>query len=263
MQPDLQPGLHVAIIMDGNGRWATRRSLPRVAGHRVGLAAARRIVEHAPDIGIRRLTLYAFSSDNWRRPAAEVQSIFWLLRAFLRLETNRLREQGARLEMIGRRDRLPAPVLQAIEKTECATASGRRLHLCVAIDYSSRDAIAHAAIIAASQLKPADPESPESFAAHITRFLTTRHAEVDLLIRTGGEKRLSDFLLWECAYAELFFTDCMWPDFTEVDLDAALADFYRRQRRFGALPSAPPVQSSEQATSNAPRHPHSSYYGTL
>jgi undecaprenyl diphosphate synthase len=263
MQPDLQPGLHVAIIMDGNGRWATRRSLPRVAGHRAGLVAVRRIVEHAPDIGIRRLTLYAFSSDNWRRPATEVQSIFWLLRAFLRLETDRLREQGARLEMIGRRDRLPAPVLQAIEKTECVTASGRRLHLCVAIDYSSRDAITRAASIVASQLKPADPRSPESFAEHLTQSLTAHNAEVDLLIRTGGEKRLSDFLLWECAYAELFFTDCMWPDFTEADLDAALADFHRRHRRFGALPSVPPVQSSEQATSNIPRDPRPGYYGTL
>jgi len=263
MQPDLEPALHVAIIMDGNGRWATRRSLPRVSGHRAGLAAARRIVEHAPDIGIRRLTLYAFSSDNWRRPAAEVQSIFWLLRAFLRLETNRLREQDVRLEMVGRRDRIPALVLQAIERTERATASGRGLHLCVAIDYSSRDAIARTASIAASQLKPADARSPESFAAHLTQSLTAYNAEVDLLIRTGGEKRLSDFLLWECAYAELFFTDCMWPDFTEADLDAALADFHRRHRRFGALPSSPPVQSSEQATSNIPRHPRSSYYGTL
>ena len=188
MQNETPDGLHVAIIMDGNGRWATRRSLPRVAGHRAGLAAARRIVEHAPDIGIRRLTLYAFSSDNWRRPAAEVQSIFWLLRAFLRLETDRLREQGARLEMIGRRDRLPAPVLEAIEKTERATASGRRLHLCVAIDYSSRDAITRAAAIAVSQLKPADPRSPDSFAAHFTQSLTKHNAEVDLLIRPGRRK---------------------------------------------------------------------------
>jgi len=135
--------------------------------------------------------------------------------------------------------------------------------LCVAIDYSSRDAITRAASIVASQLKPADPRSPESFAEHLTQSLTAHNAEVDLLIRTGGEKRLSDFLLWECAYAELFFTDCMWPDFTEADLDAALADFHRRHRRFGALPSVPPVQSSEQATSNIPRDPRPGYYGTL
>ncbi len=224
--------------MDGNGRWATRRGLPRVAGHRAGVAAARRIVEHAPDIGISRLTLYAFSSDNWRRPAAEVQRIFWLLRAFLHLQTDRLREQGARLEMIGRRDRLPAPVLQAIEKTERATATGRRLHLCVAIDYSSRDAIAHAAAIAAAQYRQQDVFSPDSFAWHLTQTLTAHSAEVDLLIRTGGEKRLSDFLLWECAYAELFFSDRMWPDFDETDLGVALEDFHRRQRRFGAIPDA-------------------------
>src|SRR5437868_9448280 len=141
---DWGQGLHVAIIMDGNGRWATRRGLPRMAGHRAGLAAARRIVEHASDIGIRCLTLYAFSADNWRRPPAEVRSIFWLLRAFLRMETERMRERGARLEVIGRRDRLPDSVLHAIEKSEWVTAAGRGIHLRVAIDYSSRDAIVRA-----------------------------------------------------------------------------------------------------------------------
>src|ERR1700676_2144314 len=145
MQPEFRKGLHVAIIMDGNGRWATRRGLPRVAGHRAGLAAARRIVEHAPDIGIACLTLYAFSADNWRRPAREVESIFWLLRAFLRLETDRLRKRGARLQVIGRRDRLPQKVLSVIENSEAATAAGRYLHLRVAIDYSSRDSITRAA----------------------------------------------------------------------------------------------------------------------
>ena len=145
MQSSWGNGLHVAIIMDGNGRWATRRGLPRMAGHRAGLAAARRIVEHASDIGVRCLTLYAFSSDNWRRPAAEVQSIFWLLRAFLRMETERMRARGARLQVIGRRDRLPQAVLRAIEKSEWVTAAGRGIHLRVAIDYSSRDAIARAA----------------------------------------------------------------------------------------------------------------------
>ncbi len=229
------PGLHVAIIMDGNGRWATQRGLPRVAGHRAGLTAARRIVEHAPDTGITRLTLYAFSSDNWRRPAAEVQSIFWLLRAFLRLQTERLRQQGARLEMIGRRDRLPPLVLQSIENTERITSAGRRLHLCVAIDYSSRDTIARAASNTAAHF---EATHPDALARSLTNALNAHNADVDLLIRTGGEKRLSDFLLWECAYAELFFTDRMWPDFDEADLDTALADFHRRQRRFGALPAA-------------------------
>jgi len=229
MQTEFLPGIHVAIIMDGNGRWATRQGLPRVAGHRAGVAAARRIVEHAPDVGIRRLTLYAFSSDNWRRPAAEVQRIFWLLRAFLRLQTARLREQGVRLQAIGRRDRLPEPVLRAIENAECATAHCRRLDLRVAIDYSSREAIARAAASAT-----ASSPVPEA----ITEALVADSDDVDLLIRTGGEKRLSDFLLWESAYAELYFTDRMWPEFDAVDLDAALAEFRHRERRFGGVPEA-------------------------
>jgi len=152
MQSKRENELHVAIIMDGNGRWATRRGLPRVAGHRAGVTAARRVVERAPDVGIRWLTLYAFSSDNWRRPADEVKSIFWLLRAFLRLETQRLRARGARLEVIGRRDRLPRLLLREIVRAECATAKGRRLQLRVAIDYSSRDAITRAAVVVSNSL---------------------------------------------------------------------------------------------------------------
>ncbi len=232
---------HVAIIMDGNGRWAARRGLPRVAGHRAGIASVRRIVEHASDAGIRCLTLYAFSSDNWRRPSAEVQSIFWLLRAFLRLQTTRLRDRGARLEVIGRRDRLPAAALSAIENSERATVGGTGLHLRVAIDYSSRDAIARAAFNAADALGPRRFMSPDLFGPMLTRSLTADCGDVDLLIRTGGEKRLSDFLLWECAYAELLFTDRMWPEFDESDLDAAIADFSHRQRRFGAVPEPAPA----------------------
>ena len=155
MQSKLPEGLHVAIIMDGNGRWATRRGLPRVAGHRAGVAAVRRIVERAPDLGISRLTLYAFSSENWRRPASEVQSIFWLLRAYLRLENERLRNTGVRLEVIGRRDRLPELLLREIVHTEFASAEGRRLHLRVAVDYSSRDAITRAAAGVATDLDAA------------------------------------------------------------------------------------------------------------
>jgi undecaprenyl diphosphate synthase len=234
MQSDYKHGLHVAIIMDGNGRWAARRGLPRVAGHRAGLSAARRIVEHAPDVGIGRLTLYAFSSDNWRRPAAEVEKIFWLLRAFLRLETERLRERGARLEAIGRRDRLPDAALRAIENAEWRTAAGRRLHLRVAIDYSSRDTIARAA---AEALAKNPDRDPETLTPALAAVVTAGSSDVDLLIRTGGEKRLSDFLLWESAYAELVFTDRMWPEFDEADLDAALEEFYRRERRFGGLPA--------------------------
>jgi undecaprenyl diphosphate synthase len=230
--------LHVAIIMDGNGRWAARRGMPRVAGHRAGVASAKRAVERAPDIGIGCLTLYAFSSDNWRRPPAEVDKIFWLLRAFLRLETARMVQQGVRLEVIGRRDRLPEPALRAIERAEHATAGGERLHLRVAIDYSSRDAITRAAAAAVSALGPDLAHSSERLGLRLKQALTAVSGEVDLLIRTGGEKRLSDFLLWECAYAELLFTDRMWPDFNDADLDAAVDEFKHRERRFGGVPQA-------------------------
>ncbi len=238
MQSENAQGIHVAIIMDGNGRWAMRRGLPRIAGHRAGVAALRRVVERAPDVGIRCLTVYAFSSDNWRRPPSEVQSIFWLLRAFLRLETERLRQRGARLQVIGRRDRLANSVLREIDKAECATAAGRRLHLRVAVDYSSRDAIACAAATAtAGGLNHGSP-SCDSLGPSLTQALIADSGDVDLLIRTGGEKRLSDFLLWESAYAEFIFTDTMWPDFDESDLEAALEEFGRRERRFGGVPTA-------------------------
>jgi len=230
--------IHVAIIMDGNGRWASRRGLPRVAGHRAGVSSARRAVEHAPDLGIGCLTLYAFSSDNWRRPPYEVERIFWLLRAFLRLETRRMIEQGVRLEVIGRRDRLAQPALLAIEKAERATAAGNRLHLRVAIDYSSRESIIRAAAGALAALGPDLARSTERLRSHLCQELTAGSGEVDLLIRTGGEKRLSDFLLWECAYAELLFTDRMWPDFNDADLEAAVDEFNRRERRFGGVPAA-------------------------
>lgn len=236
MQSKQQGGLHVAIIMDGNGRWATQRGWPRVAGHRAGVAAVRRVVEYAPENGIRRLTLYAFSAENWRRPAHEVQSILWLIRSYLDLEAERLRQCGARVEVIGRRDRLPRLLLRAIDAAESATASGRRLHLRVAVDYSSREAITRAATTAVSTSE--QPAPPETIARRLSDALTSESGDVDLLIRTGGEKRLSDFLLWESAYAELLFVDHMWPDFNATDLEAALRDFRQRERRFGALPSA-------------------------
>jgi undecaprenyl diphosphate synthase len=237
MQSNRGDGLHVAIIMDGNGRWAARRGLPRIAGHRAGLGAARRIVEHASDVGVRCLTLYAFSSDNWRRPSAEVQRIFWLLRAFLRMETERMRQRGARLEVIGRRDRLPAAVLGAIEQAEWSTRAGRGILLRVAIDYSARDAIASAAAQALAAVHDQSSPSCDVLRPLLMRALAGDAGEVDLLIRTGGEKRLSDFLLWESAYAELLFTDRMWPDFNEADLDAAVEDFHQRERRFGGVPA--------------------------
>lgn len=230
-------GLHIAIIMDGNGRWALRRGLPRVAGHRAGIAAVRRVVERALDVGIARLTLYAFSSDNWRRPAVEVQGIFWLLRAFLRLETPRLKQRGVRVKVIGRRDRLAQSVIKEIDNSEYQTAQESRLRLCVAIDYSSRDVIARAAADAIAVLSGERSSSSDAMRPVIDQTLTAAGGVVDLLIRTGGEKRLSDFLLWESAYAELLFTDRMWPDFDETDLDSALEEFHRRERRFGGAPA--------------------------
>ena len=240
MQSEKQNGLHVAIIMDGNGRWATRRGLLRAAGHRAGAAAARRIIEHAPDVGIGTLTLYAFSAENWRRPAREVHSIFALLGIYLRKERQALRRRGVRLEMIGRRDRLPRLLLREIEETEAATAGGQRLHLRVAIDYSARDAIARAT----ARLVDAHVGhslSAERLRQMLAQTLQADGGDVDLLIRTGGEKRLSDFLLWESAYAELMFVETMWPDFDTIDLEAALGEFRRRERRFGAVSAlAPP-----------------------
>ena len=241
--------VHVAIIMDGNGRWATQRGLPRVAGHRAGVATVRRIVECALEAKIDCLTLYAFSSDNWRRPTTEVQSIFWLLRAFLRLERERLRERGVRLQVMGRRDRLTKPVLQEICKAEWVTSTGTHLHLRVAVDYSSRYAISRAAIDAVEHLE-GHSLTPDSLERALAWVMTGENGDIDLLIRTGGEKRLSDFLLWEMAYAELFFTDRMWPEFDETTFSLALQEFHGRERRFGAVP-APAYQATSASGSGA------------
>jgi undecaprenyl diphosphate synthase len=229
--------MHVAIIMDGNGRWATRRGLPRIAGHRAGVGTVRRVVEHAPDVGISRMTLYAFSSDNWKRPTQEVQSIFRLMRAYLRLETERLRQRGVQLQIIGRRDRIPKLLLREIERAEFQTAEGECVHLRIAVDYSSREAIIRTISDVSQRLSQQPLLSADSLQELLTSSLSSESGDVDLLIRTGGEKRLSDFLLWESAYAELFFTDWMWPDFDTSDLDAAVSDFKRRERRFGAVPT--------------------------
>jgi undecaprenyl diphosphate synthase len=236
---DRQDGLHVAIIMDGNGRWATRRGLPRTAGHRAGVLAARRVVEAAPDLGVATLTLFAFSSDNWRRPRAEVSALMSLLRQYLQAELARLIESGARLTVIGRRDRLPDGLSEAIAEAEKASASGKRLNLRIAIDYSSRDAIAKAAARWLAEHAP----TRDAF----SRLLAWEGAgaDVDLLIRAGGEKRLSDFLLWESAYAELCFVDTLWPDFGADDLHAAIAEFRQRERRFGGLAGVGPLVAAE------------------
>ncbi len=234
MQSNLssKPGsckLHVGIIMDGNGRWATRRRLSRLRGHEAGVEAIRRVVEAAPQQGVGTLTLYAFSSDNWRRPKAEVSALMALLRFYLANEIESLVRNGVRLTVIGRRDRLPEGLSAAIGRAEVATASGDVLHLRIAVDYSARDAILNAAAKAAGS----GDLTRETFARLVTGERGLR--DVDLVIRTSGEKRLSDFLLWESAYAELHFTERMWPDFEAEDLAEALASFHQRERRFGGL----------------------------
>ena len=227
--------LHAAIIMDGNGRWAERRGMPRTAGHKAGARAVEAVVEAAPEAGIGALTLYAFSSDNWNRPMPEVAALMRLFASYLRAERDRAVEDGVAVEVIGRRDRLPVGVLREIVKTEAATVAGTRLLLRLAVDYSARDAIVRAAVRFGAE---EGPESRERFDELLARVNHGRGLvpPVDLLIRTGGEQRLSDFLLWECAYAELFFRDTLWPDFTGAELRAVVAEFRARDRRFGAVP---------------------------
>ncbi|MEX2180438.1 MAG: polyprenyl diphosphate synthase [Gemmatimonadaceae bacterium] len=223
IQSTLSLPRHVAIIMDGNGRWAQHRGRPRWAGHRAGAVAAREIVEHCAKIGVCQLTLFTFSSDNWSRPRPEVETIFRLCEERLDAECDALARAGVRTTVIGRRDRLPDALRRAIANVESATTNGRRMDLRLAIDYSSRAALAESlGIPRPLRLVSADPGA-------------TILPPVDLLVRTGGERRLSDFLLWECAYAELSFLDVLFPDFRPSHLDAVLADYSARDRRFGGL----------------------------
>lgn len=227
--------LHVAIIMDGNGRWATSRTLPRSAGHTAGVRTARNIVESAVRAGIGTLTLYAFSSDNWTRPRPEVVALMRLFRRSLLVESKRCLANGVRLSIVGRRDRLPTSLRQTIVQAEAMTAGCRNLHLRVAVDYSSRDAILRAAAKARDIGAPLTRDRFAQLLADVDHDPAPVR-DVDLLIRTGGEQRLSDFLLWECAYAEFVFSPTMWPDFSEEDLVRAIRDFEMRERRFGGVP---------------------------
>ncbi len=229
---------HVAVIMDGNGRWATRRGLPRAVGHRAGAKAVSRVVEAARRRGIATLTLFAFSADNWRRPAAEVEALMGLFDRTLAREARRCAENGIRLRVIGRRDRLGAPLVRAIAAAEAFTADGEAMELRVAVDYSGRDAILGAIAL----LRPGATPTREAFLAALARAGQGGAPEVDLLVRTGGEHRISDFLLWEAAYAEVFFTDRLWPDVGAADLNEALTWFSGRERRFGGLPSTAPAR---------------------
>jgi undecaprenyl diphosphate synthase len=241
-----EQGIHVAIIMDGNGRWARRRGMPRGFGHREGAKAVRRVVEAAADpaSGIDVLTLYAFSSDNWRRPPDEVRGVMALFLEYLRRETARCVENNVRLVVVGRRDRLSDRLVREIQIAESATAGRTGLLLRLAVDYSARDVIVRAAAMAAERATECVEAGGDAGSFCRDAFRTCMGAaegggfpvrDVDLLIRTGGEQRLSDFLLWECAYAELYFTATLWPEFNEDELRRAVADFQRRERRFGGV----------------------------
>ena len=223
--------MHVAIIMDGNGRWAVQRGLPRPAGHRAGAETVRKIVEEAVASQVTVLTLYAFSADNWLRPRREVSALMKLMKRYLISERVRCLENGVRVNVIGRRDRLAPELVRSIDDLEEITAGGDKLLLRLAIDYSARRSLLEAACL---------PGMPQSFEELEQRLAQVNHSaagvpNVDLLIRTGGERRLSDFLLWESAYAELVFSDTFWPDYTEQEFRAALEEFSRRDRRFGQL----------------------------
>jgi len=235
---------HVAIIMDGNGRWAQERGRPRAAGHVAGTAAVRRTVESAPALGITTLTLYAFSSDNWRRPRSEVGHLMRLFRKRLDSECARLTDSGVRLSVIGRRDRLPGSLKRRIAHVEKRTREGTSLHLRVAIDYSARDAL----LTAACSIPEGALPTRQAFERYLSQAIHAPSGTraVDLLIRTGREQRLSDFLLWESAYAELIFTDVLWPNFSEADLASAVQVFAARDQRYGGLTrgSGPPNESS-------------------
>jgi len=228
--------MHIAIIMDGNGRWAARRQLPRSAGHRAGAKAVNRIVEAAARRGVDTLSLYAFSAANWQRPQGEVSALFMLLRRYLVSQTQRCAEQSIRINIIGRRDRLSPTLLELIERSEAATAGCSRMLLRIAVDYSAQ----HSLLEACRRLPTDESVDRARFAAVLAAVDHSAFPcpEVDLLIRTGGEQRLSDFLLWECAYAELLFAERLWPDFDEPAFEQALQEFAGRDRRYGRL-SAP------------------------
>ncbi|MBV9994288.1 MAG: di-trans,poly-cis-decaprenylcistransferase [Caulobacteraceae bacterium] len=226
--------LHVAIIMDGNGRWAKRRGLPRAFGHREGVAALRRTVEAAPDFGIERLTVFGFSTENWRRPPPEVSELMSLMKAYFHSDLGRLARGGVRIRILGRREGLEPEILKIVEEAERRTASNDRFHLQVAFNYGGRADIVDAARAFAQQVADGRAAPDDLDEALFERGLSTAPASApDLIIRTSGERRLSNFLLWECAYSELVFQDVLWPDYGPEALKAAVADFHGRERRFG------------------------------
>jgi undecaprenyl diphosphate synthase len=229
------PPAHVAIIMDGNGRWAKSRGLPRIAGHRRGAEAVRRTVMAAAELGIAYLTLFGFSSENWRRPPDEIDDLMGLLRHYLRGEIAELHANAVRVRVIGERSRLAPDIVTLIDNAEALTTDNQGLRLAIALSYGGRAEIALAAraiaeAVAAGRLAPGAVDEGV-FAGHL---LTAEMPDPDLVIRTSGEQRISNFLLWQTAYSELVFTQTLWPDFGKADLEKALRDYHRRERRYGA-----------------------------
>jgi len=225
---------HVAIIMDGNGRWAKARGLPRTAGHRKGADAVRNAVKAARELGVGYLTLFGFSSENWNRPADEVSDLMGLLRFYLRNEIEELHRVGVRLRVIGERSRLAPDIITLIEESEARTAANTALNLTVALSYGGRPEIVRAARLLAADAMAGriDPQAIDE-AQFARRLFTAEIPDPDLLIRTSGEKRISNFLLWQIAYAELVFLEVLWPDFGRAHLEEAIREFQRRERRYG------------------------------
>jgi undecaprenyl diphosphate synthase len=238
---------HIAIIMDGNGRWAKRRGLPRVAGHKVGVSTVRNIVEDCSDMGVKALTLYAFSAENWKRPRTEIDVLWHLLKFYLRHDLEDLQKNNIRLQSIGRVEALPDRVYEELRATERATARNTGMRLTLAINYSARveltDAINSIIDEARLQGRLADLTVDEKMVSR--RLYTAGLPEPDLLIRTSGEMRVSNFLLWQIAYAELYVTETLWPDFNRAELLRAIQDFQRRERRFGGLAAPEPLETDE------------------
>jgi undecaprenyl diphosphate synthase len=227
--------VHVAIIMDGNGRWAKARGLPRTVGHQRGAEAVRRTVRGAAELGIGYLTLFGFSSENWKRPAAEIDDLMGLLRLYLRGEIAELDRNGVRLRVVGERERLGPEIVRLIEDAEERTRSNVRLNLTVALSYGGRAEIARAARLIAAAVKAGELAVEDIDETCFARYLLTAGIpDPDLLIRTSGEQRISNFLLWQSAYTELLFLDRLWPDFSKDDLEDAVREFSRRDRRYGA-----------------------------
>ncbi len=228
---------HIAIIMDGNGRWAQARGLPRTAGHHQGVESCRRVVKSAKELGVPYITLFGFSSENWARPADEVNELMRLLRMYLRAETAELHRANVKLQVIGSRAELSKDIVQLIENAEKLTQDNDDLVLTIALNYGGRQEILKAvqsftADCLEKGQKPDADDVQEFFPEHL---MTHGMPDPDILIRTSGEKRISNFLLWQCAYTEFVFTDTLWPDFSKADLESAIAEFQNRERRFGAV----------------------------